>query len=718
MTILRNILVGSLLLGFTLAFTPEQMLAAPRRSTGIVNPSGEWALFSSTSYDWEKHKASTSWHLLNVASGNITKAPFGSDVDEVVWVGPSNTSILYINGSNVEIPGGVTLYTADLGANNFSPTLVASLDAPFAGLKAVKTESGSINFIVNSLAYWNNGSAYNPELVSEPLSSGQLYDANFVRHWDFYIASERYSIFSGVLASTNSSYKFDGTLKNLLWEMDAAITRPETPVQPFGDQGDYDISPDGKTVAFLTKAPELPKANYTASYIYIVPHDGSEGAVPVNGPNSTAPESAQGASESPKWSPDGSKLAYCQQDGIAYESDRFKCYVAEINGLESKVSPIAEEWDSSPAFLQWGPDSQDLYIGSELHASVRAWIVPADAKADYKPENITGPESNIADFTVLSDGSVFVSAQSSWSSRIFYTLTPGEKPNVLFTANEVDKELKGLGPQDVSNFWYEGGDGDLIQCFVFYPTDFDPSKKYPLVFNVHGGPQSTQGDNWSTRWNLRMWADQGYIVTSPQFTGSPSYSQRFTDAIQDNWGGTPYQDLVKLFEYLDANVRYIDTDNAVAVGASFGGYMMSWIQGHELGRKFKAIVSHDGKLSLTGSYGTEELWFIQHDQNGTIWNNRENYEKWDPLYHVKNFSTPHFVVHNDLDYRVTANEGIMLFNVLQSLGVPSRFLHFPDEGHWVLNRENSLVWHKAIFNWINYWTGKEDSLLQDIVIKQ
>lgn len=144
---------------------------------------------------------------------------------------------------------------------------------------------------------------------------------------------------------------------------------------------------------------------------------------------------------------------------------------------------------------------------------------------------------------------------------------------MLFTANEVNPELKGLGPDSVSNFWYKGGDGDQIQTFVFYPTDFDPTKKYPLAFIVHGGPQSSQADNWSTRWNLRLWADQGFIVTSPQFTGTPSYGQAFTDKIQGNWGGTPYRDLVKLFEYLEANVSYIDTENAIAAGASYGGYM-------------------------------------------------------------------------------------------------------------------------------------------------
>jgi hypothetical protein len=355
----------------------------------------------------------------------------------------------------------------------FRRKLVASLGAPFSGLKAAKTESGDINFVVNTLAYGNNGSAYNPEMASKKKSLGQLYSANFVRHWASYIPQERYSVFAGSLSGSNGSYSFTGQMKNLLSGMNYTVTRPESPVQgSSSDPGDYDLSPDGNMVAFRTKAPELAKANYTASYIYIVPHDGSEVAVPVNGPGSTAPETAQGASGYPTWSHDGKKLAYGQQDGIFYESDRYKLYVAEIDGLNSEVRSVAENWDSAPSGLSWSPDDDDLWVTSELHASVRLWIVPQDAAADFTPTNMTGPDTNLADFAVLPDGSAFVSAATSWSSRIFYSQQPGQDKKILFTANEVDPELKGLGPQDVSNFWVENDDGDMIQTFMFYPTDF------------------------------------------------------------------------------------------------------------------------------------------------------------------------------------------------------------------------------------------------------
>ncbi|KAK5170393.1 Dipeptidyl-peptidase 5 [Saxophila tyrrhenica] len=669
-----------------------------------VLASGVWCM-TPHAYSFDDHESTTTWHLMNISSGDITKVPFGDDISEVVWVGETDTSILYTSTKS-PVSSGISLWTADLADPKVKGTRVANLPAPYSGLKAVRTSEGDINFLLNCLAY-ENGTAYNEDLAEVSYTTGRLYDSNYVRHWDTYLTQQRYAVFSGTLTGSGSSYDLDGEMNNLLKGIEAPVTRPECPVQPFGGSGDYDLSPDGSTVVFLTKAPELPKANYTASYLYLVPHDGSSVAEQLNGPGTKAPANAKGASGAPVFSLDSKSIAYYQQDGVSYESDRSKMYVADV--ASGKISPVAENWDASAAVIKWSNNCNDLYVTSDYLASTRLFIIPADAGANFKPTNMTDITS-VSDYYILPGGNALVTANAVWSSFNVYIASPNGEASYLHQANEEDPELEGLGPDDVDFIWYEGTLGDQQQAIVVYPTDFDPSQVYDFIFYVHGGPQGYTGNVWSSRWNLKTWADQGYVLVGPNPTGSTSYGQSLTDRIRGKWGSWPYEDLLKAYNHACNNLPYINCSNAVAAGASYGGYMMNWIQGHPLGRNFKALVSHDGVTTTFSDYGTEELWFIQHDFNGTIWDNRETYRLWDPLRFAKNFATPQFVVHNDLDYRLPVGEGIAMFNALQELGVPSRFLNFPDEGHWVLNQENSLFWHQEIYNWINYWTGKIGSL--------
>lgn len=202
-----------------------------------------------------------------------------------------------------------------------------------------------------------------------------------------------------------------------------------------------------------------------------------------------------------------------------------------------------------------------------------------------------------------------------------------------------------------------------------------------------------------------VWAEQGYIVCAFNPTGSTGFGQSLEDGIQNQWGGRPYEDLVLGWEYIEKNLPFVNTSRAMALGASYGGYMINWIQGHDLGRKFKALFTHDGVFNTLSQYSSEEIWFPQHDFNGTLWDNWDNYARWNPAQHTANWSTPHLIVHNELDYRLPIAEGLAAFNVLQVRGVPSKLLSFPDENHWVLKPENSLVWHKTTMDWLNGYVG-------------
>ncbi|KAL8900159.1 MAG: hypothetical protein Q9207_005823 [Kuettlingeria erythrocarpa] len=680
---------------------------------------GDFAVYTSTNYSFEDQEATTVWEQLNLRSGDISIWTTDSNISEVVFVGPSDTSILYINATNEEGDGGISLYTAD-AAHLESASLVASLPAPFSGLKAVTARSGDIHFLVAAQAY-PNGTAYNEDLAETPASTARIYADIYVRHWDTYLTPERYAVFGGVLArrngtysnpsSSSASYSLRGELTNYVTGKCNA-TCAESPVQPFGGSGDsYDISPDGSQVVFLTKNIDLPLANFTSSQIYWVPFSGSvNDSVPIN-PIGATP-GVEGASASPTFSKDGSKIAYFQMNGIYYESDRNIIYVANANPANFNITSVAGNWDRSPDVLAWDNDGRVLYVAAPDLGRERVFPVPIDAAADYKPVNITD-EGVVAGMQVLANNQILVSDSKIWSSRDIYTVSSaGNVTNIYLQANLVDPELSGLGPQDVSEFYFSSNSTEIdLQSWIIYPANFSTDNTYPLAFLVHGGPQGGHYNSWSTRWNYKVWADQGYVVIAPNPTASSGWGQNLTDAVSAHWGDYPYWDLVYAWDYVNTSLPYVDSARGIAAGASFGGYMMNWIQGHPLGRQFNALVTHDGVTNTLADYATEELWFINHDQGGifTSPNETSTYYRWNPILYYENWATPHFVVHNDLDYRLPVSEGLMLFNMLQVKGVPSKFLNFPDENHWVLNRENSLVWHREIYKWINYYSGLSDA---------
>jgi dipeptidyl aminopeptidase/acylaminoacyl peptidase len=243
--------------------------------------------------------------------------------------------------------------------------------------------------------------------------------------------------------------------------------------------------------------------------------------------------------------------------------------------------------------------------------------------------------------------------------------------------------------------------GDSVFGWLQKPPGFDPAKKYPVVYLLHGGPQTGWLDLWHARWNYQMFGSRGYVVAAVNRHGSTGYGQKFTDAVSQHWGDYPYEDLMK---GLDAVQRlpYVDTARACAAGASYGGYMIYWIAGHT--NRFKCLVDHDGvfnTVSMAGS--TEELWFVNWDFGGTPYANRALYEKWSPLNFVKNWKTPMLIVHSQLDYRVDLSEGYQAFTALRQMGIPAKFLYFPDEGHWVLKPRNRRIWWGTVLDWLDQY---------------
>jgi hypothetical protein len=305
---------------------------------------------------------------------------------------------------------------------------------------------------------YGNGTAYNEELAAKPLSTARIYDSIYVRHWDTWLTTTFNAVFSGTLKKkkdgqwANSRYTSDSPLKNLV----AGVKNLESPYPPFGDSSDYDISADGKWVAFKSKAPELPRANHTASYIYLVPHDGSKKPEAINGPDSRGtPKGVKGDSSSPSFSPDSRRIAYFQMENIAYESDRRVTHVYTI-GSKKTIQAVAKDWDRSPDAVKWTADGKDLIVNAEDHGRGRLFLLPADARDDYKPQNFTSTGS-VKGFRNLPNGDLLITGSAIWTSWNVYTANPKHGVvSTLISANEVDPALKGLGPADLDEFYYQG----------------------------------------------------------------------------------------------------------------------------------------------------------------------------------------------------------------------------------------------------------------------
>lgn len=694
-------------------FTPESLLGTPRRSSAIPNASGTLAIYTQTSYSFESHSKTNEIRVLDISTGRstlITNDPGASDPtwldnsDRLIWLkAKSNGNTSFIIGDAHE--AGKT-YTA------------GTVPGPVSDLKVTTIEPGRIGFAVTGKAN-PDGTLFNPHDAKEPLSSGKLYTSLFVRHWDSYVVPQKNAIWYGVLQQTPLSaasrqagkYSISG-LTNLIAV--CGLTGVESPIPPFGGAGDFAISP--AAIAFVAKDPKLNPATHTSCICYYCPiFDWTATATSLEAVQVKKMTNIEGAMSSPVLSSDGSSVAVLAMRQDGYESDKNRIlYIPNPwsgETIEVFASPDGQgQWDLSPAAVSFANDDRSLLIQVEEKGRVVLYQLPLDNIRNATPDVLkkltySGSVSDVVP-AAKNSSKLFVSSTSLIDNSLWSIVDPSDPTDVhIVSSNSRGGTSFGLSPSQVDEIWFRGAEDYPVHAWVVKPSNFDPSNKYPLAYLIHGGPQGAWNDQWSTRWNPAVFAEQGYVVITPNPTGSTGYGQPFTDAIRNSWGGRPYIDLENGFEYIEKNLEYVDTTRAVALGASYGGYMVNWIQGHPLGRKFKALVTHDGVFSMTSQLASEEQYFPLHDLAGPIWKVPENWARWDPSRFTENWSTPQLVIHNELDYRLTIAEGLAAFNVLQIKGIDSAFLTFPDENHWVLKPENSLVWHRTVFDFINKYSG-------------
>lgn len=534
------------------------------------------------------------------------------------------------------------------------------------------------------------------QMLDESPVQARVFNRLFYRHWNSYVENKRQHLF--VVDVTAAAG----------WNLEVGEPRDVTPgdrdASPtsftFGSAQDYTFTPDGTHLVF-TAGPATGEAWSTNSDLCRV-------SVSGGGEDWECLTAANPAADAhPVFSRDGRHLAWRAQARAGFEADRWQIFVTPCQPDGS----VAGAPRSLTAALDLSFDEIVWRSGDEL-------VVTADIRGEHPVLGLSisqpdqaGRISGAGSFSglqVSADGRVIVAQQSRmiYPARIVAgglqeELIRSRIPEAVLSTAGMEL-LNGRELPEPMSVEVKGADGDPMQMWVLTPPGFDPRRKWPLAFLVHGGPQGAWGDSWSFRWNPQLWAAQGYVVACPNPRGSTGFGQRYTDQISGDWGGRCYQDLMAGLDWLEQQ-PYIDGERMFSAGASFGGYMMNWFQGHT--NRFRTLITHCGVYNFDSMYGTtEELWFVEYENGGTPWgDDRSAYEQHSPHLFASEFRTPMLIIHNDLDFRVPVSEGIQLFTALQRQGVPSRFINFPDEGHWVNKPANSRYWHQEIFSWLKQY---------------
>jgi dipeptidyl aminopeptidase/acylaminoacyl peptidase len=494
------------------------------------------------------------------------------------------------------------------------------------------------------------------------------------RHWDSWVDDKRQHLF--VVPVKNG--EADGDPRNLTPGDRDAIPTSST----FSAGDDFAFAPNGRKLAYTaTPTPSREEAWLTNHDIYEVDVDTGERRQITTNP---------AADGFPRYSSDGKWIAYRAQSRAGFEADRWQLML--YDRAAGKTRSLTADFDSWVEGFAWAPDSKTLYFDAEEKGTKPLWAVTI-AGNDIRKVVETAVNGEVvisADEKTL----VFTRQTLSRPVEIYRGSAGGGDVQLLTRAN--DALLAGISMTEPESVTYAGAGGAQIQMWIVKPPGFDPARKYPLVFWVHGGPQGAYLDAWSYRWNAQLWSAQGYVLALPNPRGSTGFGQKFVDEISHDWSGKVVEDLMAGLDYMEKQ-RYVDTNRLAAAGASYGGFVMNWFQGHT--DKFKTLITHCGVFNFWSMYGaTDELWFDEWE-HGIPWPTPD-FDKASPHRFAAGFKTPNLIIHNGLDFRVPIDQGMSLFTTLQRKGVPSKLLYFPDEGHWVLKPQNSELWHKTIFDWL------------------
>jgi len=682
-------------------FRFEDMIKLKRVGAPVPSPDGKWVVFDCVDVDLEANTRISNFWIVPASGGESRRLNSTPNHEERPRFSPDGKRLIWT--SKATDPTQIWMCDFDPGSGALvgKPHQVTGISTGADG--GIWSPDGKNIVFVSAVYPECKDDACNKQRDEELKKSkvkAKIFSRLFYRHWNTFTEFKRSHLFvvSADAVATGLWPVLSGTPQQeerptgpRLQPKDLTPGDHDVPPFSLGGQDMYAISPDGQEVAYTSNIDEV-EATSTNNEIFIVP---------ITGGTPKKISSSPGADTTPLYSPDGKYLAWRSQARAGFEADKWRLLVR--NRQSGNARDLTENFDRSAGSFDWQPDSSAIALTAEDHGEAPIYLLrirlalnePLPIQQIVHTDDLKYGAGTQLYFTRMS----IAAPNEIWAGSVSGT----EKTSPWQVTHMNDALLSQIDMQPLESFTFKGANDDEVQGFMVKPPGFIPNKKYPLKFLLHGGPQGAWGNEWTYRWNAELFAATGnYVVVMINFHGSTGYGQKFTDSISGDWGGKPYVDLMKGLDYLEKTYPFIDKNREAALGASYGGYMANWLLGHT--NRFKCIVSHDGMFNAESAYGTtEELWFANWEFGGPPWKKRDVYRKWSPHEYAANFKTPTLVVHGQLDYRLDVSQAFDLFTTLQVLKVPSKFLYFPDEGHWVLKPQNSRLWYKTVNDWVDQW---------------
>ncbi|MCL4548256.1 MAG: S9 family peptidase [Bacteroidetes bacterium] len=654
------------------AMTVEDMWNMKRIGDFDLSPDGKTIAFSVTTYDMEKNKGNTDIYLIDADGQNLRPFKNSDENESAPKFSPDGSKIAYEYKDQI--------WTANVDGSDAKQ--LTNLYTGASGM--VWSKDGKMILFVSSVYPDCKTQECNEQRDKEAEASkvkAKIFTELMYRHWNVWRGDKRSHLFLMNLETKQT--------KDLTEDSYADVP----PIALGGDQ-DYSICPTDQEIAFTVHTDAWKKGSDTK--LAVSTNNDVVVINPKRGVLFDQISTSKGNDNEPVYSLDGKFIAFRSSPRAGFESD--KQSIVLYDRATRKMTNLTSKIDYSVGQILWSPDQKYIYFDADREAFHSIFKVNV-ATGEYSVLVKDGFNTNMK---ISSDGKTlyFDRQKTDLPTEIFSVNADGSNLKQITSINS--ELLSQIQFGDFDTFWSAGAAGAKVQSILIKPPFFDASKKYPLIFLIHGGPQGNWPDEFHYRWNLQLFASKGYVVVATNPRGSTGYGQKFTDEISGDWGGKVYTDLMNACDYAIKNFKFIDPKNTFAAGASYGGYMINWLEGHT--SRFNAVVSHDGVYDMEAMFGaTEELWFPIWEMKGTPWDNRTLYEKWSPNRFVKNFKTPMLIVQGANDFRIPDTQAMELFTALQLRGVPSKLLYFPDEYHFVTKPQNARLWWSTVFDWFNQY---------------